>query len=98
MAALAHEEDRALVAALEQRDYRILRTDACPVLTSARQDSRAPHGFGAFLRRIAVDNTAPSGRHLRAAAPVNVTTPRFGVHPSGTRHSDQREISQEGES
>ncbi|MGW3009180.1 glycosyltransferase [Streptomyces sp. NPDC001219] len=68
-AALAHGEDRALVAALEQRDYRILRTDACPVHTSARPDSRAPHGFGAFLRRIALDDTPQGDMPLRAADP-----------------------------
>jgi cellulose synthase/poly-beta-1,6-N-acetylglucosamine synthase-like glycosyltransferase len=46
---LRHSEDRALVAALERDGHRIQRTDQCPVLTSGRSDSRAPHGFGAFL-------------------------------------------------
>jgi glycosyltransferase involved in cell wall biosynthesis len=50
---LAHSEDRSLVAALERAGRRILRTDVCPVLTSGRVDSRAPHGFGAFLTSLA---------------------------------------------
>jgi hypothetical protein len=49
---LAHSEDRTLVATLERAGHRILRTDVCPVLTSGRSDSRAPHGFGAFLTSL----------------------------------------------
>ncbi|MFJ1596149.1 glycosyltransferase [Streptomyces sp. NPDC088261] len=51
---LPYSEDRALVAALERDGRRILRTDLCPVLTSGRPDARAPHGFGAHLRALAV--------------------------------------------
>ncbi|MEU3184016.1 glycosyltransferase family 2 protein [Streptomyces sp. NPDC006923] len=51
--ALRHSEDRALVAALERDNRRIVRTDLCPVLTSGRSDFRAPHGLGAFLRLVA---------------------------------------------
>ncbi|WP_030903062.1 glycosyltransferase [Streptomyces sp. NRRL F-5126] len=50
---LAHSEDRRLVTQLERAGRRILRTDTCPVLTSGRVDSRAPHGFGAFLTSLA---------------------------------------------
>ncbi|MEW2544230.1 glycosyltransferase [Streptomyces sp. NPDC047002] len=49
---LAHGEDRALVDRIEAAGRRILRTDSCPVLTSARDDFRAPEGFGAFLARL----------------------------------------------
>ncbi|MFJ1646027.1 glycosyltransferase [Streptomyces sp. NPDC088258] len=52
---LTHDEDRTLVARLEELGHRILRTDDCPVLTSAREDYRAPHGFGAFLTGLAAD-------------------------------------------
>jgi cellulose synthase/poly-beta-1,6-N-acetylglucosamine synthase-like glycosyltransferase len=54
-APLAHGEDRRLVSRLERTGHRVLRTDACPVLTSARLDARAPHGLGAFLAGLAVD-------------------------------------------
>ncbi|MFG2493053.1 glycosyltransferase [Streptomyces caniferus] len=54
--ALTHGEDRALVTALAQRACRILRTDECPVRTSARLDPRAPHGFGAFLQRMVLED------------------------------------------
>ncbi|MBP0461864.1 glycosyltransferase [Streptomyces bomunensis] len=47
-------EDRSLVAALEGTGHRVLRTDACPVVTSGRRDARAPHGFGAFLTALAL--------------------------------------------
>ncbi|WP_263164873.1 glycosyltransferase [Streptomyces sp. SCSIO ZS0520] len=50
-----HGEDRALVDALPPRT-RILRTDACPVMTSGRTTHRAPHGFGAFLHRLDQDH------------------------------------------
>ncbi|MEV7405617.1 glycosyltransferase [Streptomyces sp. NPDC091267] len=49
--AVPHSEDRALVDALAPGTH-ILRTDACPVLTSGRTESRAPHGFGSFLRDL----------------------------------------------
>jgi cellulose synthase/poly-beta-1,6-N-acetylglucosamine synthase-like glycosyltransferase len=42
-------EDRALVAALAAAGSRILRTRALTVVTSARRDARAPHGFGDYL-------------------------------------------------
>lgn len=67
--ALAHGEDRALVATLEQRHYRILRTDECPVHTSPRLDSRAPNGFGAFLRHLVVEDGQPKGPCARTEAP-----------------------------
>ncbi len=45
-------EDTALVAALAQAGYAIARRDQPCVITSARRDCRAPHGFGDYLRRI----------------------------------------------
>jgi glycosyltransferase involved in cell wall biosynthesis len=42
-------EDRALVAALTAAGSRVLRTRALTVVTSARRDARAPHGFGDYL-------------------------------------------------
>ncbi|MFH8407019.1 glycosyltransferase [Streptomyces sp. NPDC018019] len=56
--ALAHSEDHAMVTALERAGARILRTDRCPVLTSGRTDPRAVHGFGTYLRELAL---APGG-------------------------------------
>ncbi len=49
---LALAEDHALVAALNQFHLRICRTGNAPVLTSARRDARAPHGFGALLEAM----------------------------------------------
>lgn len=49
--AVPHSEDRSLVDALAP-GTRILRTDACPVLTSGRTAPRAPHGFGTFLHNL----------------------------------------------
>lgn len=46
-------EDRALVAALSAAGGRIRRTRALTVVTSARRDSRAPHGFGEYLAALA---------------------------------------------
>lgn len=54
---MACGEDRALVEALPGT-ARVLRTDACPVLTSGRTAPRAPGGFGVFLRDLA----GPDGR------------------------------------
>jgi glycosyltransferase involved in cell wall biosynthesis len=42
-------EDHALVAAVTAAGGRVLRTRAVSVITSARRDSRAPHGFGDYL-------------------------------------------------
>jgi glycosyltransferase involved in cell wall biosynthesis len=50
--ALATAEDHALVAALTAAGSRVLRTRALPVVTSARRDSRAPHGFGDYLMQL----------------------------------------------
>jgi glycosyltransferase involved in cell wall biosynthesis len=50
--ALATAEDHALVAALTADGSRVLRTRALPVVTSARRESRAPHGFGHYLRQL----------------------------------------------
>ncbi|MFJ8752372.1 glycosyltransferase [Streptomyces sp. NPDC102441] len=49
--AVPHSEDRFLVDALAPGTH-ILRTDACPVLTSGRTAPRAPHGFGTFLHDL----------------------------------------------
>ena len=45
-------EDHALVAALAAGGSRVLRTRALPVITSARRESRAPHGFSHYLARL----------------------------------------------
>ena len=45
-------EDHALVAALTARRSRVLRTRALPVVTSARRESRAPHGFSHYLTEL----------------------------------------------
>jgi glycosyltransferase involved in cell wall biosynthesis len=45
-------EDEALVTALTAAGSRVLRTRALPVVTSARRDFRAPHGFGDYLARL----------------------------------------------
>jgi glycosyltransferase involved in cell wall biosynthesis len=50
--ALPTAEDHALVAALTADGGRVLRTRALPVVTSARRDSRAPDGFGHYLRQL----------------------------------------------
>jgi glycosyltransferase involved in cell wall biosynthesis len=42
-------EDHALVAALAAGGSRVLRTRALPVVTSARREARAPHGFSDYL-------------------------------------------------
>ncbi|MFE2353677.1 glycosyltransferase [Streptomyces parvulus] len=55
---LATGEDRALVAALEQRGHRVLRSAHVPVLTSPRLDARAPDGFGAYLAAMPHPTTA----------------------------------------
>jgi glycosyltransferase involved in cell wall biosynthesis len=45
-------EDHALVAALAAAGSRVLRTRALPVITSARRESRAPHGFSRYLAQL----------------------------------------------
>jgi glycosyltransferase involved in cell wall biosynthesis len=45
-------EDHALVAALTAAGSRVLRTGALPVVTSARRDARAPHGFSRYLAEL----------------------------------------------
>ncbi|WP_329174431.1 glycosyltransferase [Streptomyces sp. NBC_01477] len=51
-------EDRALVAALEGRGHRVLRTADSPVLTSARLRARARGGFGDHLAALAAGQGA----------------------------------------
>ncbi|WP_329139814.1 glycosyltransferase [Streptomyces sp. NBC_01476] len=46
-------EDRALVGALHRLGHRVLRTDACPVLTSDRLRARARGGFARNLAALA---------------------------------------------
>ena len=50
--ALPTAEDHALVAALTAGGSRVLRTRALPVITSARRESRAPHGFSHYLAQL----------------------------------------------
>ncbi|WP_067474320.1 glycosyltransferase [Actinomadura hibisca] len=45
-------EDHALVAALEATGQRVLRTTSVKVVTSARRQYRAPHGFGHLLESL----------------------------------------------
>ncbi len=45
-------EDHALVAALTAAGARVLRTRALSVLTSARREGRAPHGFSQYLTQL----------------------------------------------
>jgi glycosyltransferase involved in cell wall biosynthesis len=45
-------EDHAFVSALAASGCRVLRTRALPVATSARRESRAPHGFSRFLAEL----------------------------------------------
>lgn len=42
-------EDRALVTAMTAAGCRVLRTSALTVVTSARREARAPHGFSGYL-------------------------------------------------
>ncbi|WP_405591439.1 glycosyltransferase [Streptomyces sp. NBC_01190] len=51
-------EDRALVAALDAGGHRVLRTEDCPVRTSARLRARARGGFGDHLAGL----LTPGGR------------------------------------
>jgi glycosyltransferase involved in cell wall biosynthesis len=53
-------EDRALVAALDAAGRRVLRTRALTVVTSARRDARAPHGFGDYLAGLDAEAEADS--------------------------------------
>lgn len=57
---LASHEDRTLVQSLRSRAFTVTATDSMRVLTSGRMQSRAPHGFGAYLRSL--------GRQRPAAA------------------------------
>ena len=45
-------EDHALVTALTAGGSRVLRTRALPVVTSARREARAPHGFSHYLAEV----------------------------------------------
>ncbi len=45
-------EDRALVAALTANGSRVRRTRALSVVTSARREGRAPHGFSHYLAEL----------------------------------------------
>lgn len=48
-AALAAHEDRALLEALEQGGFTVAKRATPAVVTSARRDARARHGFGDYL-------------------------------------------------
>lgn len=48
-APLAAHEDRALLAALERAGFAVARRATPAVVTSARRDARARHGFGDYL-------------------------------------------------
>jgi glycosyltransferase involved in cell wall biosynthesis len=54
-------EDHALVAALDGAGCRVLRTRALTVITSARREARAPHGFSDYLAGLDAEaDTAPA--------------------------------------
>ena len=55
---LLSSEDRALVERLRRRGFAITATDSTRVVTSGRTASRAPHGFGAYLRVLGVETAA----------------------------------------
>lgn len=50
---LSSDEDVNLIRRAEAAGMRIARVATMPVLTSGRSTSRAPHGFGAYLDRLA---------------------------------------------
>lgn len=50
--ALPTAEDHVLVTELTAAGARVLRTRALPVLTSARREARAPHGFSRHLAEL----------------------------------------------
>jgi glycosyltransferase involved in cell wall biosynthesis len=50
--AVPTSEDRVLVAELAAAGARVLRTRALPVVTSARREARAPHGFSHHLAEL----------------------------------------------
>jgi glycosyltransferase involved in cell wall biosynthesis len=52
--AVTTAEDHALVTALTAQGSRVLRTRDLPVVTSARQEARAPHGFSHYLAELDV--------------------------------------------
>jgi hypothetical protein len=45
-------EDHALVAAMIAAGGRVLRTRSLSVVTSARREGRAPHGFSHYLPEL----------------------------------------------
>ncbi|MFI1990523.1 glycosyltransferase [Actinoplanes sp. NPDC020271] len=49
---VAHDEDRALVAAVRGNGGQVVFDSRCPVLTSARPDGRAPGGFSVHLKNL----------------------------------------------
>jgi glycosyltransferase involved in cell wall biosynthesis len=53
-------EDRALVASLSAAGGRVLRTGAVTVVTSARREARAPHGFSDYLAELDAAGDAAS--------------------------------------
>ena len=56
-AALASHEDRALLEALDRGGFSVARRATPAVVTSARRDARARHGFGDYL--LALEAAAP---------------------------------------
>lgn len=48
-----HSEDVALLTRVRESGGRVVADASCPVVTSARPRSRAPHGFAAHLARLA---------------------------------------------
>jgi glycosyltransferase involved in cell wall biosynthesis len=48
-----HSEDVALLTRVRQKRGHIVADASCPVVTSARPQSRAPHGFAAHLAALA---------------------------------------------
>ncbi|MFF1385063.1 glycosyltransferase [Arthrobacter sp. NPDC058288] len=61
----AHE-DRILVENLRKQAYAVQATDTIRVLTSGRTHARAPQGFGAYLRALALELPARDVRSVDA--------------------------------
>lgn len=78
-------EDQALVAALAAQGSRVLRTRAIAVVTSARRQARAPHGFSGFLTQLDPALTPGSGRtswyRLSSRSPLPVLSRQEGASP-----------------
>ncbi|TWJ21287.1 glycosyltransferase [Micromonospora endolithica] len=65
---LSHSEDHDLVDRGRRQAMRVVADAGCPVLTSARRRSRAPHGFARYLDALGDEAAVPAVPE-RPAAP-----------------------------